>query len=490
MHPALLVDEILQLIFEINLDDEKSSLCRAARCCKAWKDPALDRIWRRLPSAVPLLSLLPGCSVEKGTIHLNHSVPAEKCGVFRSYAVRVKHVVHHHSVLGDPSSLPAHLSYPLDNLETSRIESRAVGDVLLHISLSSRLRALTLHVGYTKSDSASTFMHMILSRLKECSALERLSVRGHSSACLQTPLGALTTLYSLSLHLSSLTEQTFMAVSALPLLADLDVHADHLSLDHLAATLAEHRDSIAFFPSLQKLKIRAEPGLLALLCRYLPQDKLHSLHIDTTGLSLPSAWAAPLRAIATVASQLHDFTLEHSITINESEDTLTYPVDKFFTIDHFRPLSKLPLRRFVLDSSLPPDFSDADVEEMAKWWPLLDRLDLGALTALENTEATWKPRISFASLSTLAKGCKGLRSLIIALDADPLAVLPAPEPMPQGSHPLASLLISSRSRPDTSSLSAMLSNFFPSLIEVTPGFVGDHADAWQVVQNTLSSSVA
>jgi hypothetical protein len=68
MHPALLVDEILQLIFEINLDDEKSSLCRAARCCKAWKDPALDRIWRRLPSAVPLLSLLPGCSVEKGTI--------------------------------------------------------------------------------------------------------------------------------------------------------------------------------------------------------------------------------------------------------------------------------------------------------------------------------------------------------------------------------------------------------------------------------------
>ncbi|KAF8845099.1 hypothetical protein BDN67DRAFT_1007467 [Paxillus ammoniavirescens] len=487
MHPALLVDEILQLIFEINLDDEKSSLCRAARCCKAWKDPALDRIWRRLPSAVPLLSLLPGCSIEKGTIHLNH-LPAEKCRVFRSYAVRVKHIVHHHSVLGAPPSLPAHLSYPLDNLETSRIESRAVGDVLLHMSLSSRLRALTLHVGYTKSDSASTFMHMILSSLKECSALERLSVRGHSSACLQTSLGALTTLYSLSLHLSSLTEQTFMAVSALPLLADLDVHADHLSLDHLATTLAERCDSIVFFPSLQKLRIRAEPELLALLCRYLPQDKLHSLHIDTTAPSLPSACASLLRAIATVAPRLHDFTLEHSITVDESEDTTTYPVDKFFTIDHFRPLSKLPLRRFVLDSSLPPDFSDADVEEITKWWPLLDRLDLGTLIALENTEATWMPRISLASLSTLAKGCKGLQSLVIALDANPIPA--APQPMPQGSHPLASLLISSRSRPDTSSLSAMLSNFFPSLIEVTPGFVGDHADAWQVLQSTFSGSAA
>jgi len=68
MHSALLIDEILQLIFEIILDDGKSSLCRAARCCQAWKDPALDCIWRRLPSAVPLLSLLPGFLMENDSI--------------------------------------------------------------------------------------------------------------------------------------------------------------------------------------------------------------------------------------------------------------------------------------------------------------------------------------------------------------------------------------------------------------------------------------
>ena len=77
MHSALLIDEILQLIFEIILDHGKPSLCCAARCCQAWKDPALDRIWRRLPSAVPLLSLLPGFSMEKYTIvrvfHLTES---------------------------------------------------------------------------------------------------------------------------------------------------------------------------------------------------------------------------------------------------------------------------------------------------------------------------------------------------------------------------------------------------------------------------------
>ncbi|KAF9223987.1 hypothetical protein BS17DRAFT_766663 [Gyrodon lividus] len=486
MHSALLIDEILELIFDINLDDGKSTLCRAARCCKAWKDPALDRIWRRLPSAVPLLSLLPGHSIKKDGIHLDQSTQDANFAVFRSYAIRVKHIVHRHQVQGDLLSLPAHLSFPLDNLETSRIENRAIGDVLLRMSLSPRLRVLTLHVGYAKSDSASTFMHRVLSRLKECSALERLSVRGHSWTCLQTPLSALTTLQSLSLHLSSLTEQTFVAVSTLPLLVDFDVHADRLSLDHLSATIAEHCDGIPFFPSLQKFRIRAQPALVTLLFQHLPQDKLHSLHIDAAGHSLPSAWAAPLRAISVVASQLHDFTLEHSITVNESQDTPTYPVDKFFTIDDFRPLSKSPLARFILDSSLPPDFSDVDIEEMAHWWPLLDRLDLGALSALENTEATWKPRISLASLSTLAKGCKQLKSLVIALDAD--SAVSVPQPMPQGSHPLSSLSVGFRSRPDTSSLSAMLSNHFPSLVEVTPGFIGDHADAWHAVQSTFFSS--
>lgn len=68
MHAALFIDEILQYVFEVVLDNGKSSLCCAARCCQAWKDPALDRIWRRLPSAVPLLSLLPGFSMEKDGI--------------------------------------------------------------------------------------------------------------------------------------------------------------------------------------------------------------------------------------------------------------------------------------------------------------------------------------------------------------------------------------------------------------------------------------
>ena len=375
-----------------------------------------------------------------------------------------------------------HLFHQLTNFESVRIESSAAGEVALRMSLAPRLRALALQVGYAKSSSASTTVHRMMSLLKGCSSLERLSVRGHSSECLHIPLSSITTLRSLSLHLSSLTEQSFMTVSAFPLLMDFDVHADRLSYDYLSAAIA-HTCDAPFFPALAKLKIRAPPALVALILQQLPPNMLRSLHIDATGSCPASAFEDLIKAMTTFP--LHEFTLEHAFSIGDSEDIPAYTLDKFFTLDHFRPLSKLPLRSFILDSSLPPDLSDSAIEEMTKWWPLLDRLQLGARTALENAETTWKPGASLASLSVLARGCKYLKSLAITLDVDSLS-LPDLGPVP---HPLASLSISSRSRPDVASLSAMLSRLFPSLVDVTPGFDGEHENAWAAVQATVSNLV-
>jgi hypothetical protein len=375
--------------------------------------------------------------------------------------------------------------HQLTNFESARIESRATGDVALRMSLAPRLRALALQVGYAKSSSTSTTVHRMMSLLKGCSSLEQLSVRGHSSECLHIPLSSITTLRSLSLHLSSLTEQSFMTVSTFPLLVDFDVHADRLSYDYLSGAIA-HTCDAPFFPALEKLKIRASPAPIALILQQLPRNMLRSLHIDATGPCPASAFEGLFRAMTTLP--LHEFTLEHAFSIDESEDIPAYTPDKFFTLDHFRPLSKLPLRCFVLDSSLPPDLSDSAIEEMTKWWPLLDRLQLGARTALENAETTWKPRTSLASLFTLARECKHLKSLVITLDMDSL-LLPDLGPVPLGSHPLTSLSISSRSRPDVASFSPMLSRLFPSLVDVTPGFVGEYEDAWAAVQATVANLV-
>ena len=62
MHPALLIDEVLQLIFDFCADipntEPKWTYAQLARCCRAWKDPVLDRLWDRLNGVGPLLALV------------------------------------------------------------------------------------------------------------------------------------------------------------------------------------------------------------------------------------------------------------------------------------------------------------------------------------------------------------------------------------------------------------------------------------------------
>lgn len=404
------------------------------------------------------------------------TTPDVESTIFRSYAIRVKDIVHCHRVLTEPECIPTNLFNQLINLESARIESRASGTVPLRMSLAPRLRALALQIGYTKSNSTSTTVHDMVSLLKGRSSLEQLSVRGHSSECLHVPLSNIVTLRSLSLHLSSLTEQSFMTVSTFPLLADFDVHADRLPHDHLATAFA-HASGAPFFPALEKLKIRAQPTLVALVLQQLPHDKLRSLHIDATGPGMSSAFDSLFKAMTNLP--LHELTLEHATSVDESEDIPAYTPDRFFTLDHLQPLSKLPLRSFILDTSLPPDLSDAAIEEMTTWWPLLRHLQLGACTALENVETDWTPRTSLASLFALARRCRHLKHLVITLDAN-VGSLSLPNPL--ASHPLTSLSIGSRCRPDVAFLSAMLPRLFPSLVDLTLGFVGEHENAWNVLQ--------
>lgn len=66
MHPALFIDEIIRYIFDICSEDGRSSLISLARCCASWRDPALDIIWVRLSSIVPLLKLIPSVVLKNG----------------------------------------------------------------------------------------------------------------------------------------------------------------------------------------------------------------------------------------------------------------------------------------------------------------------------------------------------------------------------------------------------------------------------------------
>jgi hypothetical protein len=55
---ALYISEILSEI-SYQLEDDRKSLSHLARCCKAFSDPALDVLWKRMSLFSPFIPLLP-----------------------------------------------------------------------------------------------------------------------------------------------------------------------------------------------------------------------------------------------------------------------------------------------------------------------------------------------------------------------------------------------------------------------------------------------
>lgn len=68
MAPAILRDaDVTAKLLEYIVDSPngRRSLARLARTCKAFKEPALNVLWRDLDSLVPLLSLLPNALMKR-----------------------------------------------------------------------------------------------------------------------------------------------------------------------------------------------------------------------------------------------------------------------------------------------------------------------------------------------------------------------------------------------------------------------------------------
>lgn len=75
MHQALLVDELLRLIFSFAAEDGSAMVSALARSCRAWTDPALDFVWMNLTSIVPLLHTIPDVQLVDGVYVCNIFCP-------------------------------------------------------------------------------------------------------------------------------------------------------------------------------------------------------------------------------------------------------------------------------------------------------------------------------------------------------------------------------------------------------------------------------
>lgn len=79
----VLVPDTVRLVFNEVGGEDKPTLARSARCCRAFHDTALDMLWKNLESVNPLRGLLPagglgddGTPVSAHIIHTPNFCPS------------------------------------------------------------------------------------------------------------------------------------------------------------------------------------------------------------------------------------------------------------------------------------------------------------------------------------------------------------------------------------------------------------------------------
>ncbi|KAI0730738.1 hypothetical protein C8Q76DRAFT_613165 [Earliella scabrosa] len=410
MHAALLIDEILQLVFDFCADLPKTkpgwTFAQLARCCKAWKDPALDRLWARLDGMEPLLALLPKNSERQLP---THALPAS----FLANARRVRRITHTRETL---SANTFHdLSPILPRLEHVALSFHGC---MVHKTwtTSTRLKTINLTVGFSRaaqavvdrSNAAASFLH----QAGLCAPdLHSVQLRGRMSAALNQSVAALTRLQSLTIQSSCyLSPSTFATIATFPHLRVLEVHADHIQADEFEDMLAP--ESVCF-PALQELTIRTGGPLLAAILTRLPVDSLTKLHLDMDKCLRGPAYMKPIFSLLAqkASTSLRELLVEDR---TDFEDLEVYPPSQdfphWYTLDVLSPLAPLKhLRRFVLRD---PDFDDATLEQLAKWWPVLEHLDLGTFDP-DHSVPKWKAQMTPAAYGVAAKFFARLTSLAL-----------------------------------------------------------------------------
>ncbi|KAJ7577012.1 hypothetical protein C8J56DRAFT_1031734 [Mycena floridula] len=448
MHDALLIDEIIREIF--SLCGGNSALVPAARTCKAWKDPALDAVWRHLGSIQPLLDLI---------------IPSRPTspGIFYYYAVRVRSISLRQSFEVDPGLLPL-FKHAFPRLSSIDLYCPTSGNLAI-VRAVPNLRQLTWNLGSKPHPEFDT-----------PKSLETLCLRGKASASLSSSLSSMTELRSLSLFLgSSLTEDTLNTISSLPNLTLLKVHVDHLFDDHLPSDLQYITGE---FPSLSTLQIRGDATFIALLLNKMQSNQLLTLHIELTTVSIDSC-SNLLTVIRRKSQTLHDLTIEHHIELDDLDSYTDTPLDgaNIFPFDIISLLAPLSgLRRLTLDTTIPPTLSNQNVEKLVKWWPNLISLDLGS-----HIPPNYSPKMDLASLNVFARALVDLESLVIPLDMTKLNK-DVMEPSLVSRSKLARLTITAATPVDPLSMAQYLGSLFPSL-EQLDGMI--NPDLWDNIQSAL-----
>ncbi|KAG6854013.1 hypothetical protein C0991_011500 [Blastosporella zonata] len=500
MQQALLIDEIIRLIFHFSEEDGPATLNTLARTCRAWEGPALDYLWTRLPSITPLLQLIPGVELVDGTYVLKTTHPSPDLTRFHLYACRVKHISHRRKVQVDPTiisiltreCLPStHPVVMLPSLRSAQLSTSNCDRIQACLSLSGQLSKLTLNLGFKARASNDYISQYLQDVVRTAPGLQRLSIRGSLPESLMGLVSSMSNLQALSLRLgSSLTTEALLAVASFPNLSKLEIHAGHIDAEDLFAAFSQKEAPL--FPSLTELHIRAHTPVLAHILENIPIDALHTLRIEAEEeAGVPATWGPVFQNITTkAANTIRNLTIEHHIEVDDMElesapsaDTTSLspgppiintpiPFSQLLTLRSLHHLEK-----FVLDTTLPPIMSDAELETLIKGWPELQNLDLGLAAPKRQTKS-----LTFRSLGMFASRTPNLKGLTLPVDINGMdtASIPVDSPI---SHVLTHLTLASAPPPDSALVAEYLRRLFPALLEVDGSFEND--GEWRAVTTAL-----
>ncbi|KAF9563097.1 hypothetical protein CPC08DRAFT_341092 [Agrocybe pediades] len=500
MHQALLIDEIFREIASFTLEYGRKSLICAARTCRAWKDPALDFIWERLPSVEPLLVLLPGVSLSNGE-YICNNLNSSNLNTFNSYAERVKHIrntqnIKLHSNLASimPCSYSQHLSIP--NLLTSYISIPRCNERLIHFNFSASLQCVDMDLGFKAQrfdveESIAKYMEQLKD---ECHQLRHIGLRGTASPRINDTIAAMSNLESASLRLgNSLLPGTLARIAMFPSLQELEVHAGHIQCNDIDETLG--KESSLTFPSLRKLHIRAKSSVVEKITEMVQPDTLQHFHIELDDPApSDSHWDVIFESISMkAATSLRHLALEHQFELPE-QSLPTQAVDpssiapgvytppssmQFDSLKKLRGLSQL--RHFRCDLTLPPTSCEQGLPSLLAWWPLLSHLNLGSAPDTDDNQYPVTAKLTPASLSFLSKKSVNLETLILPFVLDDLSLPPTEEDRAQ--NRILNMTVSRLESVNAQQFAERIHSLFPALQNLEGA--GDESPTWAVVKKVL-----
>ncbi|KAG5650954.1 hypothetical protein H0H81_010410 [Sphagnurus paluster] len=407
----------------------RRALARAARCCKAFCDPALDELWSVQLSLVPLLSILPGFMTEETGRYASYThrgnISTPDWLRLQTYAERIRileiwepDMIRWEFLDGRQLVPRLHtLAYPLHDS--------------MRMLVSPALRRIHIQRFYS-ADGVHEFLEDFL--LKKAPSLESLS-SAFGPVFSKLSLGVLAKFE----HLQHLTVAEDAVISIRQLnepgapstVFDGLEEILSLPLDKLHLHIPFARRSLTFSAlgtrSLRVLMLTSRPRIIDAVLELLAHSPLEVLrlgYIHPAGPGKGTAAGIWDKRFARAAQWSKSMTVLEMKEYRSSELRDDSDLDESVHGDCEPLLQMANLRSLALTAGYTTfDFSDAYFLKMAQAWPQMEAL------SIKSWRIAQRPSATFGALNAFAAYCPALHSLDLSLCLSRIRTSPsAPTP--------------------------------------------------------------